>query len=471
MARTPMIVNPNYDPNMVGISNLGRANSFAGAMDDPRFNSRMGMMSGGLPQADRTNRVGQGGAPIYDLNSTYGQQALATTMGAGGAGSIDTGVQAFTGIDYEPVRYGSGVDGYDSVQRDAQPLINLARGTGYGGMINAGLTDSYDDYLKGSRDANLKKADASGFRLRGAYSDGNAPIDNGNFSQNQTEDLNSLYGGMNDYLKDYSYVSGMSSGWDGQNKGARSAAGTLYKTEDGVMYPVTPPSYYEAPEKGGWMKENPDIMAAISLILPAVGGWAGMLGQGTTGTLSAGSGLGLTTGATNALTGMGLTTTQANAIINGVGGMLTSGSNEGAIKGLLSTLGSVGGSTLGGMVDPSFATAGGRIGSQLAGLLAPTPGSSNGGASAPGTPRTTTASAPASSVGSGSVGGGLIGLGSSGGGSGAIPNVGDRNAIARAALIQSLKNGPTRAGDAKADNPLTRELKGLLAAIPGLGAA
>lgn len=99
-----------------------------------------------------------------------------------------------------------------------------------------------------------------------------------------------LYDRVNDLTRDYVSVGGLSSGWSGG--GPSAVARTIYKEVDGKLLPVTRPQFHTRQTNNGFISR--DAIAGMSLMLPAVGGWAGILGQGGAGTLNAGAGLGLT---------------------------------------------------------------------------------------------------------------------------------------------------------------------------------
>lgn len=155
--------------------------------------------------------------------------------------------------------------------------------------------------------------------------------------------LTDLYGDLNNQLKDWSRVYQASSGWDGKNN-ARSTAETLYhQSSPGVWDAVGGSKFGVRPEHQGWAKEDgADLIAAISVMLPAVGGWAGLANSalGTTGTAL------------------------SNAAVNAAGGALMSGDARGMIGGLGGALGSAGGGALGNALGGY-----GQVGSQLGGLL------------------------------------------------------------------------------------------------------
>lgn len=215
-------------------------------------------------------------------------EALRQTIQSANSGMINRGVGAFLGGGFQPWSLGSspGMDGSSAnYQSDAaqqwQQLGQLATGLGF---------------------------DTSGYN---------------------TSTLRDLYNDMNDYTKDYYGVSGLASGW-GPSQSGDMAARTLYKDDGtGTLRAVSQPRFYRNMNDDKAFIGR-DSLTALSMVLPAFGGWAGLLGQGTAGTLSAGSGLGLTTGL-----GSTIGTGAANALVNAGMGALTNGSGgQGFLSGL-----------------------------------------------------------------------------------------------------------------------------------------
>lgn len=209
---------------------------------------------GSLPGVDATSK-----APSYDLNTPAGlnNPMLQATLKTAGAGDLQTGVKAFLGNDYTPWNSttahgdtsgaeGMGGDSYRTTNsyNDPSPMLNLARSTGY---------------------------DLSNFH----------------------GDPGQLYGGLNDYLKDYAGISGMSSGWSGQSD-PRGASRTLYKNEGGILKPVTQPQNYHQAEYGGYLAQNPlltqSLIAGASILSGGLAaGAAGGIGGAAANGVGAGS--------------------------------------------------------------------------------------------------------------------------------------------------------------------------------------
>lgn len=215
-------------------------------------------------------------------------EALRQTVQSANSGGISRGASAFLGSGFQPWAMELGNDGEYRPAADAAAqwgeLRNLASAVG---------------------------VDPTG------YGDGG-------------KDMRTLYDLVNDATKDFYGIGGLSTGWSG-TKHPRGASRTLYRDMGGGnLRPVSTPQHYMANETSGDMLRG--AVQDLSMVLPAFGGWAGILGAGTAGTLSAGSGLGLTTGL-----GSAIGTGAANALVNAGMGAMTSGSGgQGFLNGLLS---------------------------------------------------------------------------------------------------------------------------------------
>ncbi len=247
--------------------------------------------------------------------------ALQATIQSMGAGGIDRGVAAFLGGAYSPFStngagYGDdATGGMGTTTTDFNSLINLAHQVGY-------------DTSKYNLDPNQTNPAANDPRA----------------TRNGDMGINGLYDDMNQYLSNYYGVGGLSSGWDG-SKSPLSAAHTLYQdVGGGNLVAASQPVHYQATPNQGWLKSDQgrDMLSAASIVMPAFGGWAGLLGQGTAGTLSAGSGLGLTTGLSGAI-GTGAT----NALVNaGINSALQGTGSQGFLGSLAGSLGGAAGNSL-----------------------------------------------------------------------------------------------------------------------------
>jgi hypothetical protein len=230
-------------------------------------------------------------APTYDLNTLAGQMYLSGTLNMGGAGQLGTGVNAFLGNDYAPTgSRGNGSEGWDptNITYNIDPLLALGDKMGY-------------------------KGDTS--QLRGISGGGPVFNPDGTITPakqgygNNTYDAYQQYNaGLNDYLKDYVNVSGMSP-WAGTDD-PRQAASTLYRNEGNVLTPQDDPRLYHAREKGSWAQENPDAIAVASIIAGGflggsalAAGSAGGAGAGAAGAASGAGGAGAGAGTAGAAAG------------------------------------------------------------------------------------------------------------------------------------------------------------------------
>lgn len=278
------------------------------------------------------NTTTLGGNSLYvrDNNLDYGQISDPTLQGMLAEqmyGRANAGVGAFLGDTYKLNNWngqygGDGQSGSIDTSMNIAPLQQLAQQTGF----------DTSGYNLGQQTANNQDYDMS----RGGQA---------------------LYADLNNYLKDYTSISGLSS-WTG-NPNPMAATKTMYKRdENGQLVPVSAPQEYIQRKGGAWnnMKDT-GFISALSMLMPAFGGFGGIAGAGTTGTLTAGGGLGVTnglagvigTGATNALVNAG-----ASAALSGSGakgfGMNVLGSLAGA--GVNSAMGGKG---LSNMFDTSTA--------------------------------------------------------------------------------------------------------------------
>lgn len=123
---------------------------------------------------------------------------------------------------------------------------------------------------------------------------------------------------LDNQLKDYYMVKGLSQGWNNTGD-ARGANGTLYQRQGDQLNPVSTNSYV-APEKGNWVQEHPGILAPLGV---AAGGLAAMYSApaagASGGAATAGAGSGAAAGAGSAAaTGAG-TSGITGSIANAVG--------------------------------------------------------------------------------------------------------------------------------------------------------
>lgn len=304
--------------------------------------------------------LGQGGAPSYDLNTPQGRQLLQMTLGAGNSGQMATGVEAFLSNKYTP--------NYASSSLSPESGGNLATNQlqNYSSLFNLGDALGYQGNRAGMNQvANYNNAYNPSSGGAGAIDPitGMGVGGNGRSANAADSNMQQYYSGLDDYLKNYSTISGMSSGWDGSKGNSRSAASTLYRNDgNNVLQPVSTPETYTARERGNWFQENPEFLSALSVMLPAFGGWAGLFGQAA-GATGASMGAGVT--------GLGTTGTIA---ANAAGSALTgaaAGGTKGALTGLAGTLGGwAGGQAAGAGLGADYSKLGSQLGSQVGKTLA-----------------------------------------------------------------------------------------------------
>lgn len=185
---------------------------------------------------------------------------LGMTLSAGDSGFMSRGALAFLGQGFNPwAKENQGIDGNGTpagAGAELDTLFQLAH--------NLGIDTTKYERTPGS------------MGIRGERSGSN--------------DAMALFDEVNRRTRDYVSVGGLTQGWSGGNPGTTSR--TIYKEVDGQLLPVSRPRYHQRRTNNGLISR--DAIAGMSLMLPAVGGWAGILGQGGAGTLNAGAGLGLT---------------------------------------------------------------------------------------------------------------------------------------------------------------------------------
>lgn len=272
IARTAFNGLPNALPNQTRVGTMDQAQQFdAGGVDR------------GIAQYNPNDVSRLWGGSSYQVNPLQGYNldpALQAQILAGDRGGINHGLSAFVGglnpnTLFRP-NYNS--EGYehpsDTAERNAQwqNISNLAQGLG---------------------------------------------IDPRSFGTKEN-----MYNQMQRLTNDYYTVGGLTQATAGKANGDL-AQRTLYRfnpqtgTLDAASRPV---NYVDSNSDKGFIGR--ESLQALSMMLPAFGGWAGMLGNGVSGTLTAGGGLGLTsglagtigTGATNLLTNAAM-----NSLVNGSG--------------------------------------------------------------------------------------------------------------------------------------------------------
>lgn len=275
------------------------------------------------------------GAPSINVNTPEGQAYLAAGNSMDAAW-VREGVNAFIPGDLN--YFDLGGDSWKGVQSGETDVVNPEQGEYRSAMV---------DNL--SKLANQLNFDISGYDLSsdaaqagsnydelgmGAYNDVAKMLGLQEIERPKT--LTNLYDDLNTQLKDFVRYRGASSGWDGSGN-ARSTAETLYHNQDGQWTPISTPKLGEKAEHKGWAKEEgASLISALSVMLPAVGGFAGLAGMGGT---------------------------SYAPLINAAGGYALSGNPAS----LLGGLGNFGGTQLGSALGLSDSLTGvaGRIGSEL----------------------------------------------------------------------------------------------------------
>lgn len=237
--------------------------------------------AGGLSHVADTPYIGQAGAinpltrprPFSPQNPGPVDPALDMTLRAGDSGGMSRGALAFLGQGFNPwARENQGIDG-NGIPADQgnqlQALYELAH--------NLGI------------DTRQYNQGAGYMGIRG---------------ERGSNDAMALFDEVNNRTRDYVSVGGLSQGWSGG--GAGTTARTIYKEVGDQLLPVSRPRYHQRQTNNGLISR--DAIAGMSLMLPAVGGWAGILGQGGAGTLNAGAGLGLTSGLPASAVNIGVNT-------------------------------------------------------------------------------------------------------------------------------------------------------------------
>lgn len=244
--------------------------------------------------------TGPNAAPTYNVSDPYSLMALqnAGAMGAGwrrsGAAAFMPGDMNFADYDWSPVtsQYGdaggpetsnTSVDDMNSWKGAfTQSLVNLANQLGYD-------TSKYDLTDTGKLGTNYADPSYKSYALRRKLGLDNRQAGSGN--------LQDLYDDMNKDLAGFTRMRQASAGWDGRGDPRSTATSLYYETSPGVYQPISPTQFGHQREHQGWAREEgAETLAGLSMIMPAFGGWAGILGNGVGGTLTAGGGLGLTSG-------------------------------------------------------------------------------------------------------------------------------------------------------------------------------
>jgi len=272
---------PDALPNQTRVGTMDQAQQFdAGGVDR------------GVAQYNPNDYSRLWGGSSYQVNPFQGaglDTALQAQILAGDRGGINHGLSAFVGGLNPNTLFNSNYnsEGYehpsDTAERNAQwqNIANLAQGLGI------------DPRSYGSKEA--------------------------------------MYNDLQNRTNDYYTVGGLTQATAGK-AGGNLAQRTLYKfnPNGGTLDAVTRPVNYvdSNSDKGFIGREG---LTALSMMMPMFGGWAGALGNGVSGTLSAGGGLGLTSGLAGTI-GTGATNLLTNAAMNSL-------VNGGGVQGLLGGLG------------------------------------------------------------------------------------------------------------------------------------
>lgn len=227
-------------------------------------------------------QLGQGltNAPSFDFRQ--GQNPLFNaTMSNAGAGRLDNGIAAFMPKQWsQPMIQNQGIDGDGRQYGQDVASFNQSVGSLAGQL---------------GRNPNQQWYNPNGER----------------FSQ-RAGMPKTAYQSLNNELKDIWRVSGLSQGWDGRNN-ERGASSTLYQANGSQWSPISQSQQYTVPKNPGWIKgEGSDFIAGMSMMLPAVGGWAGLANTVAPSVTS-----GLASGIGNAAT---------NTLLNTLGNSLMTGS-------------------------------------------------------------------------------------------------------------------------------------------------
>lgn len=257
-----------------------------------------GWMSGTLGGGD-PNLLSQ--VPTWNLNDPDAARKIKEYTSVAGAGTDLSGSAAFTRIQGPAWQAGTGGDTDDRGHLDPSGWASqqaLARSMGMDPNAGPWAPGSGGDY-----------ANAAALTAR-----------------------------MDDALKDYRLIVGIPS--EGKNAGTRTSYETLYKNVNNQLTPIWARERY-VPEKHGWARSESggSFLQAASMMMPAVGGWAGMAGQ-TAGTAGA---------------------TAANLAGNAAMGYLQGGV-KGALGSLAGGLGGIGGGYFGQQLGGQ---AGQMIGNQI----------------------------------------------------------------------------------------------------------
>lgn len=239
--------------------------------------------------------------------------ALKMAMTAGGkSGMMSQGIGALMGAAYRPTQTEITNAPGEFVNRDdSSHLWNVANQVGFDPSQYQHVDDSTAEF----------------YRRQGYNMD------------DQPKGVGALTRDLGNATKDLYGISGMSSGWTGSGD-PRGSSATLYRRQGEQLVPITAPRNFSAPRTGNWWKSSNgrEFLTALSMVMPAVGGYAGLVGQ-------AGSAY---APAINAA---------GSAAVGGA-----TGGTQGALTSLAGSLGGAGGSALGDAAG-GYGAAGQQLGS------------------------------------------------------------------------------------------------------------
>lgn len=253
--------------------------------------------------------------PTWDLNDPNAEADIAEYVKTAGAGADFSGAGAFLRAGPTQIRASSGdidpgsanYSWYDPASMSGYDSLSQALGVNGN---NAGWTPNTPGY--------------------------------------ESLNVNATMAKMNDMLKDYRLITGITRSTDDPE---RMTSEGLYKNVNGRLTPIAG-RFINAPENRGWLRSESggSFLQALMTAAPAVGGFAGIASSVAPGAYGA---------ATSAIGN-----TATNAIINALGSYALTGNPTGALSSLFGAAGGAAGSGLAGALDPAYAELGKFIGTQ-----------------------------------------------------------------------------------------------------------
>ena len=324
----------------VGLGTFGGADNRPQLTNAPVVQQPSGLTSGsGAPSMVNGIQFGgpTGNAPSYDLSDPT-SLAMLSMGGAMGAGRVDNGVAAFMPLDWsEPMVSNQSTD---SAAYDIRPFAESVNNLGQ--QLGRPTTPLPD----------MTRLDESGNRLAHHPSEfwESTPSRRAARAAVEPAGFNAQYENLNRDLADIYRLKTASAGWDGKND-PRGTATTMYRRQGNNLTPISAPQFATQPTNPGWIRgEGADFVAAMSTMLPAVGGWAGLANTVAPSVVGAASGA------------IGQTAT--NALINAAMSGLISGNPAGALSSIAGTAGGAAGQALGNTVGSGYGALGQYLGNQ-----------------------------------------------------------------------------------------------------------